>query len=188
MEGLVVPGEVRGESPIDTTRVDTLVVGLGNPILGDDGVGWQVVAEVERRLKRVGSELGAVDLCGSPHSLATTCLSLGGLSLMEHLIGCRRAIIVDAVRGGGPVGSICVLPLEDFPEARCSHVASAHDAALSTALNLGRGLGAVLPERVWIIGIVAECLDEFSEQLSPAVAAAVSRAAQRVLELLAEEA
>ena len=52
-----------------------LVIGLGNPILGDDGVGWVVAREVEIRL-------GA-----SEYNIEVDCLALGGLSLMERLIG-----------------------------------------------------------------------------------------------------
>ena len=51
----------------------TLLVGLGNPILGDDGVGWRVVEAVESQLS------------GAPVDVAY--LSLGGLSLMEHSSG-----------------------------------------------------------------------------------------------------
>lgn len=177
-----MPGRAMGKLGYETDRPDTVVVGLGNPILGDDGVGWRVIAEVERRLLAAGPCAAPSD--GSGAGVATACLSLGGLSLMEHLIGYRRAIIVDAVRGPGSPGTIDVLPLEAFAEARSGHVASAHDATLSAALELGRGLGAVLPETVWVVGVKVERLDEFSEALSPAVAGAVPAAAQRVLELL----
>ncbi len=59
----------------------TLVVGLGNPILSDDGVGWRVAERVRE----------AVD----DAEVDVLCLSLGGLSLVEHLAGYRRAIIVE---------------------------------------------------------------------------------------------
>jgi Ni,Fe-hydrogenase maturation factor len=48
----------------------TLVIGLGNPILGDDGVGWVVASEVEDRLPK------------RDHSIEVDCLSLAV---------CRRA-------------------------------------------------------------------------------------------------
>ncbi len=172
---------------------DTLVVGLGNPILGDDGVGWRVVAEVERRLN--GGRRTAADepMAGGsprpsairerPSPIAVSYLCLGGLSLMEHLIGYERAIIVDAVAGQEPVGSVAVTSLDAFPET-AGHMASAHDATLQTALRLGRGLGVTLPQRIWVVGVVAERLNEFSERLSAPVEAAVIVAAQHVLALL----
>ena len=61
----------------------TMVIGLGNPILGDDGVGWKVAEEVRKQLP-----------CDM--SVNVDCLSVGGISLMEHLIGYDRAILIDA--------------------------------------------------------------------------------------------
>ena len=57
----------------------TIVVGLGNPILGDDGVGWRVAQAVQALAPEADVE----------------CQALGGLSLMERLVGYQRAIIVD---------------------------------------------------------------------------------------------
>ncbi|HNH78021.1 MAG TPA: hydrogenase maturation protease, partial [Anaerolineales bacterium] len=78
----------------------TLVVGLGNPILGDDGVGWKVAEEVRAQLSEAGLD---VDV---------ECLSLGGISLMEHLIGYSRVILVDSFALDEPIGSILILKLD----------------------------------------------------------------------------
>ena len=69
----------------------TLIVGLGNPILGDDGIGWKVAEEMEKHLTE-----------GAP--VEVMCLSLGGISLMEHLIGYDHVILVDAFEMDAPVG------------------------------------------------------------------------------------
>jgi hydrogenase maturation protease len=80
----------------------TLVVGLGNPILGDDGVGWRVAEEVKRKLTF------SLDppLEGEDGEIYVDCLSLGGISLMERLIGHDRAILIDAFMSEDDVGSI----------------------------------------------------------------------------------
>ena len=58
-----------------------LVIGLGNPILGDDGVGWRVAEEVKRRLGIV--DFGSQSAVKNPQSaIEVDCVSLGGLSLM----------------------------------------------------------------------------------------------------------
>ncbi len=62
-----------------------LVIGLGNPILGDDGVGWVVAREVE-------TCLGA-----SGQNVEVDCLALGGLSLMERMVGYQRVILIDSL-------------------------------------------------------------------------------------------
>jgi hydrogenase maturation protease len=149
----------------------TLVVGLGNPILGDDGVGWVVAEEVKTRL--------TPDL-----SVDVVCLSLGGISLMEHLIDYDRAILVDAFLGEDEPGSIIVSTLDELPNYSAFHVTSVHDVSLQNAIKLGRQLGARLPEQVLVVGILARHVYDFSEELSPPVEAAVPKATQIVAEML----
>ncbi len=151
----------------------TIVIGLGNPILGDDGVGWVVAEEV--------SKLGD---CSS-NTITVECLSVGGLTLMEHLIGSKRAILVDALQTPlHPVGSVIYLQLEDLPEQMVGHLSSAHDVNLKTALQLGHEMGAQLPDEVIIIGIIVNCVTDFSKVLSPQVEAAVPKAVKLVCECL----
>jgi hydrogenase maturation protease len=114
------------------------------------------------------------------------CFSLGGLALMERLVGYDRAILVDAMqtRGGEP-GAICRLTLDDLPTL---HTNSVHDASLKAALALGRQLGASLPEEIIVFAIEATNVLDFSESLSPPIAASVARAAEMVLDELADRA
>ena len=155
-----------------TTRASTLVVGLGNPILGDDGVGWRVAQEIETRL--AGADVEVV------------CLALGGVALMEQLVGYRRAIIIDAMTTGAALGTVLCVPVEELPNPAAGHTASSHDTSFATALSLGRKLGAALPNEVWVVAVEAERLYEFSAGLSPAVAAAVPEAVCCVKEWLAD--
>jgi hydrogenase maturation protease len=148
----------------------TLVVGLGNPILGDDGVGWRVA-------ERVREDLDDPDV-------AVLCLSLGGLSLMEHLAGYRRALIVDAMTTGAPTGTLHRFDATDMDELGVQHTASVHDLSLVSALAMGRELGLDLPGEVRVLGVEAKPEFEFGETLSPRVAAAVADAAGVVLSWL----
>jgi len=150
----------------------TIVIGLGNPILGDDGVGWKVADEVRKQLDTFANE---VDV---------TCLSLGGLGLMEHLIGYQRAILVDAFKVDDDPGSILILKLSDLPNYSAYHTASSHDTSLQNAIELGRSMGADLPDDVEVVGISTKRVYDFSEELSPPVADAVPFAARIVIDLL----
>ena len=153
----------------------TLVIGLGNPILGDDGVGWKVVEEVK---SAINHQL--------PVEIDTA--ALGGLSLMERLIGYERVIIVDSMEtGSSPVGSVSVFPLASLPDPMAGHSASAHDATLITALRTAEQLGADIPRKIDIVAIEANNVYNFSEELSHPVAAAVPLAVEKVLELLNRE-
>jgi hydrogenase maturation protease len=170
------------ESATGLPQPRTIVVGLGNPVLGDDGVGWRVVDEVETMLeagRHAGRSMPDADF---------ERLGVGGLRLMEILTGYEAAILVDAAEfPARPPGEVRSCSLEDLAEFTAGHLDSAHDASLKTALELGRSLGASLPERIQTVTIQAHRTDVFSEQLSPDVAAAVVAAAQVVVHLLAGE-
>ena len=164
----------------------TLVVGLGNPILGDDGVGWRVAEAVRDRLH--SSILGAPSLSASDRRLEVDCAALGGLSLMERLIGYDRAIVIDAIATGTrPVGSVFSCALEDLPDRSAGHTTAAHDTTLQNALEVGHRMNAHLPENIHIVGVEAELVFDFSEELSPPVAKAVPEAANRVINLATKE-
>jgi hydrogenase maturation protease len=149
----------------------TIIVGLGNPILGDDGVGWKVAEEVKQQMD--SASLVDVDF-----------LSLGGISLMEHLIGYERAILIDAVTSDQAIGLVIVSNLNEMPDYSAFHIASAHDTSLQNALKLGKSMGVSLPKEVIVIGIATDRIYDFSESLSPAVAGAVSKATKLVINLL----
>lgn len=189
--------DVQQTSTITTMRVarpsSTLVIGLGNPILGDDGVGWGVAERVKQEVE----SNPRYQICWRPvdskiiqhHSLVEVdCVSLGGLSLMERMLGYQRAVIVDSMETGqAPVGSVRVCKLADLANPSAGHSASAHDTSLITALKTAEAMGMPIPKSVEIVAIEAKNVYDFSEELSPVVAKAVPLAVQAVMDLLKEE-
>jgi hydrogenase maturation protease len=154
----------------------TLIVGLGNPILGDDGVGWRIAERLQEHLQ--SDPEGA-------EGLEVECLALGGLSLMERLVGYQCAILIDAITTHqNPPGTLRFFPLESLPENIPGHTTAAHDTSLKTAIEMGRSLGACLPEKIIIVAVEAEQVYNFTEELSPQVAAAVITAEQMVLDII----
>lgn len=154
----------------------TLIIGLGNPILGDDGVGWAVADEVAKQLP-----------ANTPIEIEK--LSLGGLSLMERVSGYRRVILIDALQSGSqPIGRVSVFPLKELHHPFSGHSASAHDTSLLTALDTGRRLGVPLPndDEIMVVAIEAENIYDFSEALSEPILAAVPVATAEVMKLLGE--
>jgi hydrogenase maturation protease len=152
----------------------TLVIGLGNPILGDDGVGWRVAEEIARKT-------------ANRPEVEVDCVSLGGLSLMERLTGCERVILVDSIfTGKKPIGTISQFKLTELPDLSSGHTTAVHDTSLRNALNVGRSMDIPLPrdEDVIIVAIEAENVYDFSETLSPSVEAAVLLAVGSVLQLI----
>ncbi len=165
MTSLIEPGAAYGLRLAEPG--ETLVVGLGNPILGDDGVGWRVIDALDA-------------LEHDDASLQQACV--GGVSLMELLVGYRRAIIVDAIIDPeNAPGSVWCRPLADVETRIASHLDSTHDAPLPAAIEAGRVMGADLPSEIDVVGIVIERGDVFGEELSDSVAAAVPVAAAAVV-------
>lgn len=154
-----------------------LVVGLGNPLLGDDGVGWRVVDALERRLAEAAAP-------GRLPPLELDRVAVGGLGLMERLIGSERAILVDALDAGpDPPGTVLVLPVERA-SALSGRLDGAHDASLLAALDAGRAMAAPLPSEIVVVTVRAGRVDTFCERLSPEVARAVPAAVEAVLAVL----
>lgn len=170
------------DSQASSAQETILVIGLGNPILGDDGVGWRIADLVKSSLLAEQSQkTGPL----SRLKVEVDSLAVGGLSLMERLIGYQRAIIIDAITTGQyPVGSVYNFPLEDLPDRSAGHSSSAHDTSLQTALEVGHSMGAELPEQIMIVGVEAEAVYVFSEELTPPVKAALPEAVRTVMDIL----
>ena len=107
----------------------TLVLGLGNPILSDDSVGFRVIQGLKARFSCVG-----LTLMESGTS---------GLGLLDLITSYDKLIIIDAIKTeSGQAGKIYRLSAENLRDTR--HSASPHDINLATALDLGKKLGIAL--------------------------------------------
>jgi len=149
----------------------TLVLGLGNPILSDDGVGIKVVHEVANQ-------------SNSPQvTVAET--STAGLSLLDSIVGYDKVIIIDAVQTReGHAGQIYRMGLQDFSSAK--HFSSPHQINLVTALELGKMLDLAMPQEITIFAVEAKDITNFSEKCTPEVERAIPEVVKMVLEELSE--
>ena len=148
-------------------RGDTLILGLGNPLRGDDGLGPAVV------VCRQGLPPGTVAIDGGT----------GGLDLVLTMMGYRRVLIVDAAElGRAPGAWTCFRP--DLARVETMEAAfSMHQAGLAEALALGAAL-RVLPEEVVIFG-VQPAQTGWAPGLSAEVQAVVPVVGQEILRTLA---
>lgn len=149
----------------------TVVVGVGNSVRSDDGVGLLVVQGVQKLITQGEAEV--VELMA------------GGLRLAEAIVGFDRAIIVDAMTTGEhPPGSVLNVGLGQL--GPCRSVSCVHDANLPTALDLFRRAGEKMPESLSIVGIETLDTDTLCEELTAPVAKAVPIAVEAVLSLIRE--
>lgn len=148
----------------------TLVLGLGNPLLSDDGAGLRVARLLRSRLA------GRADVDVDEDYW-------GGLRLIERMIGFGRAVVVDAICSGAEPGTVRVTPVTG---TSTRHSASAHDVDLMTALAVGRQAGTPLPpdDGIRLVTIEAMDVQTFREECTPPVRAGVDRAVRAVMDLL----
>jgi hydrogenase maturation protease len=147
--------------------VPTAVIGLGNPILADDGVGIRAL-RILREMIPPSCDVVLKEAC------------LGGLSLMEEMVGFDRAVVIDAmVTGRYAPGTVREIGRSDPDATR--NIVSSHDTNLWAALGIGRAVGLRLPDEVRVIGIEAEDVETFGERLSEAAEAAARTVAETLL-------
>jgi len=137
-----------------------LVLGIGNPLLADDGAG------VHAALQLVERAAGRDDV---------TILDAGTLSfsLLPALGDADGLIAIDATRAGGRPGDLRVCEGEEFDRFVRREGRSANEIGLAELLDLARRAGQ-LPENRVLIGVEPETVD-WGLELSPPVAAALSR-------------
>ena len=145
----------------------TLVLGIGNDILGDDGVGIHVARAVARK---ISAKETRVEETGA-----------AGLSLLELIKGHERLIIADAIlTDNTEVGKIHRLTLKDL--AKTNNSITPHDAALATTLEIGNSLfPGEMPREVVVYGVQTSNVEQFSGRMTPAVKAAVPEVVRLIL-------
>ncbi len=120
--------------------VDVLVLGLGNPLLGDDGAGLRLLAALEREAAAWGGRVEFVD--GGTQ----------GLMLLERIAGRRALLILDAVSLGAQPGTVHVLRGREALGIGAHHGATAHEGNAEELLGAAVLLGEC-PEWVYVVGI-----------------------------------
>jgi hydrogenase maturation protease len=152
--------------------IRTVILGLGNPVCGDDAAGLRVAEIVEDLLRE------------RPIKGATVATShRAGLEIIELLAGAERAVIVDCLAALDPVpGRVRRLTLQDC--AGSARLVGVHDLSVADAFALARATGVPMPSDVAIYGIEAEHAERIEDRLSPSVAEAVGTLAREIYEQL----
>jgi hydrogenase maturation protease len=142
----------------------TLVLGVGNLLLSDDGVGIHTIQRLQEA-HTLPEEVQVVD--------GGTC----GLDLLQFLEGIERLIIIDAAQMGKPPGTVVRMEGEQVP-AFLSLKTSPHEIGLPELLFAAK-LTDIYPQDVVVFGVQPESL-ETSLGLTPAVEARVDELVELV--------
>jgi hydrogenase maturation protease len=147
----------------------TLILGIGNAILGDDGIGVRAAQELAAKV--------------SDESVMVREVGFDGLNLLEIITGYDRLVVIDSiVTENGEVGKIYRLRPEQI-YAPSGFAVSPHHFNLATTLEIGRRLlPGEIPEEVIVFAVDTEEATEVTEEMTEEVRQALPRVVQMVLE------
>jgi len=145
-----------------------LILGVGNLLLSDEGVGVHVAQKMME-----------MDF---PPEVQIMEGGTDGFGLMHVLLEADRVILVDAVKGGGPPGSIYRFEVEDCPPFPDIFKTSVHQISILEVINLSGLIGPT--PRTTVIGVEPKCL-EMGMNLSPQIEATIPKVIQLVREEVA---
>ncbi len=143
------------------------ILGIGNPLFGDDGAGIYVVRKIK-------------SFTGLNFLFDIEEVEYGGLRLIDFLQGYSAGIIVDTILNENyPVGHIHKISIDDLNSS--THLLSFHDVDLRTVISFAKEMGISLPDQILIYAIEIEPTYEFSEKLSDPIKKAVDICAEKIL-------
>jgi hydrogenase maturation protease len=155
----------------------TLVLGLGNELYGDDGVGIHVVRELRKEFE------SAKKRRGKPRNIDFEECSLSGLALLEVIVGYDTLVIVDTIKKANPsTGRIHLLEEKDL---RYIPGPSPHYISVPQTLEIGRKLQLKVPSRVKVVAVEAKNMYNLGEGLTEEMKKAVPTIAKKIKNILA---
>ena len=140
----------------------TLILGVGNTVRSDDGVGVHVARGIAH--------------AGAPDDVDVAFAGTSGLGILDMVVGYDRLVIVDAIDCGQPPGTILELALEDLETSSTLNAVNPHQGDLAMILETGRRVGLEISRDVRIVAIQIQDAVTLSERCTPAVEAAIGPA------------
>ena len=145
----------------------TLIIGLGNTLLKDDGAGIYAAEEIRKRI-------------GNRDDVDIVEVSLGGIGLLDLMQGYGTVFIVDAIKTADSVpGKTLRCSVEDLGSP--TNPGGPHFLDLRTAVELGTQCGYKMPHRIEIFAVEIIDNTEFCEGLTPEVEKAIPVLASAII-------
>ena len=149
-----------------STDIKILILGIGNVLMGDEGVGVHAIKELEKE--------------SFPQNVALLDGGTGGFHLLEYLQEYPVIIMIDATMDGKPAGAISLIEPKfatDFPKSL-----SAHDIGLRDLIESTTVLGE-LP-KMYLITVTIDSIQSMEMELSPEIEKQIPAVIGRVKEIL----
>lgn len=149
----------------------TLVLGIGNEILTDDGIGPKLCDFLRDKYKNKPIQFEK--------------LNVGGLEVLEFIQGYETVVFIDAIKTeNGQIGEVYLYTPDDFKETL--HLSNLHDTNFITALELGRSLDFNIPKNMYIIAIEIKEDMIFSEYFTEELAVQFDTVKEKVVDYIDE--
>lgn len=156
---------------MEDIKKETLVLGIGNDILTDDGIGPKLCDFLKEKYK--------------DRAIQFEKLNVGGLEILEFIQGYKTVIFIDAIKTlNGQIGDVYLYTPDNFSETL--HLSNLHDTNFITALELGKSLGFSIPNNMYIIAIEIREDMVFSEYFTEELALRYEEIKQKVVSHLDE--
>jgi hydrogenase maturation protease len=156
------------EGPLPTH--ETLVLGIGNLLWADEGFGVRVLQALDSRYH-------------FPEQVRLMDGGTQGLFLLPYVQAAEALLILDAIDFGLEPGTLHSVEGEAVPQYGAAKKMSMHQTGFHEVLAAARLTGR-LPQRMALIGVQPECIEDFGGGLRPRVAARIPEAVARALAVL----
>lgn len=144
--------------------MNTLVLGLGNPILSDDGIDIRIVREIKKFFKKI-------DILEA---------NAAGFRVIDEIVGYDRLIIVDSIKTGkAKSGTLHRFSVDDFQKTL--HTSSPHDINFFDALAIMEQQNEKLPSIIYIYAVEVRDTSTFSEKCTDDVEAVIPEVVQIII-------
>ena len=145
--------------------VNTLILGVGNPIVTDDGAGIKIA----RKIRELNPDLEVMET------------SDAGLALLDLIVGYERLLIIDSIKTmQGEPGELYKLGMEDLKP--CMDLSSSHGLDLATVFEIGKRMGYEMPRSVRIYALEITDNTTFGEECTKEVEESIPTAVRKIIE------
>ena len=144
------------------------IIGIGNPLMGDDGAGIAVLNKLKGRKSELPEDIDYVEM------------GTGGINLVHVIADYDRVVIIDAAQFGGQPAEVRKFRPDEVQTLKTQGY-SLHDWDLFTSLDISKKMGE-LPEEIWVISV--QMIDASPvNYMTPQVDAAVEEMVGLVIDL-----
>lgn len=150
-----------------------LILGLGNPVMSDDGAGLLALQKSKQKYSKT-----------YPTSEFKENFS-GGIDMLDQIIDSSKMIIVDSINTKQVnIGEVAEFNLDSLMTICHERLVNAHGLNLPTIINAGKKCGYNMPKEIIVLGIEAKNLNTISEEITPEVLLGIDIAVERIGEIL----